>query len=172
MNNGVYDIAMGRCIDNQRSQLASIDFDPAPQSRDRSALSRLAVCSTGADLAEQAAGHVGTTADPWGDAYEFVEFAARTVATAQELLTRAVVHARELGGSWADIGEALSITAAEAEDRYREAIARWEEALDAPWVEAHGVVYSRMPDADPNFTIEYLDRWYLTHLAPTDAARK
>jgi hypothetical protein len=81
------------------------------------------------------------------------------------------VHARELGGTWADIGEALSITPAEAEDRCREALVRWAEALDAPWAEAHGAVYSRMPDADPDFTIDYLDRWCLTDLAPTDAAR-
>jgi hypothetical protein len=153
------------------SEPDTINLDPADVKYPRRALSRLAVCSSGAELAEQAAGHVNTTSDPWGDAYEFVEYAARTVATAQELLTRAVVHARELGGSWADIGDALSITTADAEDRYREAIARWEEALDAPWAEAHGVVYSRMPVADPDFTIDYLDRWCLTHLAPADAAR-
>lgn len=150
-----------------------IPAGPADTKYPRRALSRLAVSSTGADLAEQAANHVDTVADSWGDAYEFVEYAARTLATAQELVTNAVVHARELGGSWKDIGEALSITAAQAEERYREAITRWEEALDEPWGEAHGRVYSRMPDgaSEPDFTAGYLDRWCLTHLAPADAAR-
>lgn len=149
------------------------EIPPGPADVDvpRRGLSRLAMSSAAAETAELAAGHVPTDAD--GNAYQVMEYAARLFSSARYVLTRAVVHAREIGGSWADIAEALSITEQEAQDRYREDIERWEDAVDRPWERSGAFLSSRLPEgcADPTQTADYLDRWCARHIPETAAAR-
>lgn len=151
--------------------LPEIPPGPADVIYPRRALSRLALSSAAAETAETAIGHVPTITD--GDAYEVVVYAARLAASARYVLTRAVVHAREIGGTWAEIAEALSITEQDAQERYREEIERWEDALDRPWERSRAFLSSRMPQgcSDPAWTADYLDRWCTRHSHETDAAR-
>jgi hypothetical protein len=150
--------------------LPEIPPGPADVTFPRRALSRLALSSASAETAEVASGHVPTDAD--GDAYQVVEYAAVLVSSARYVLTRAVVHAREIGGSWADIAEALCVSEREARERYGEEIERWEDALDRPWARSGSFLVSRMPgDADPAWTVAYLDGWCSRHIPEDDSAR-
>lgn len=151
--------------------LPEIPPGPADVVFPRRALSRLALSSAAAETAETAAGHVPTDAD--GDAYQVVEYAARLASSAEYVLTRAVVHARELGGSWADIAEALGVPEDAAHWRYDVEVERWEDALDRPWEHSGHFLASRLPDglSDPQWTAEYLDRWCARHIPETSAAR-
>lgn len=152
-------------------ELPEIPPGPADVVYPRRALSRLAMSSAAAETAETAAGHVPTDAD--GDAYQVVEYAARLAASARYVLDRAVVHARELGGTWADIAEALSISEQEAQERYQEEVDRWEDVLDRPWERSGAFLSSRMPEgcSDPAWTADYLDRWCARHIPEASAAR-
>ena len=149
--------------------LPEIPLGPADVAYPRRALSRLALSSAAAETAEMAIGHVPTGTD--GDAYEVVEYAARLVSSARYVLARAVVHAREIGGTWADIAEALCVSKQEAQERYRDEIERWEDALDRPWERSGAVLSSRMPDADPAWTADYLDGWCARIIPELSASR-
>jgi hypothetical protein len=111
----------------------------------------------------------------WGDAwtYDNVDHAARLVSMARDVLVRAVVYARERGGRWDDIAEALNLTADQARDQYTAAIDQWEDALNRPWERSGRLVASRLPDGttEPDETAADLDRWCLRHLEENDGAR-
>jgi hypothetical protein len=89
------------------------------------------------------------------------------------VLTRAVVYARERGGSWTTIAEALDVSAEQARDQYTATVDRWEAALDRPWERSGRFLASRMPDGttEPDETIADLDRWCLRHLDEHSGAR-
>jgi len=150
--------------------LPEIPPGPADVTFPRRALSRLALSSAAAEASELAAGAVPTVSDAYGSAYETVEFAARILSSAREMLTRAVVHARELGGSWADIAEALSVTPAEAEELYTEAVQHWERALDEPVVRSGRYLSDQLPDGanNPAWYAEHLDQWCTGRFGPGD----
>lgn len=151
--------------------LPEIPPGPADVTYPRRALSRLAMSSAAAEAAELAAGHVPTDAD--GDAYQVVEYAARLASCAEYVLARAVVHARELGGSWTDIAEALGVPEDAAQWRYGDEVQRWEDELDRPWEHSGAFLSSRLPEgcADPAQTAGYLDRWCARYIPETAAAR-
>jgi hypothetical protein len=65
---------------------------------------------------------VPTVSDEYSDGYDHVDHAARLVSMAQDVLVRAVVYARERGGRWDDIAEALNLTAEQTCDDYSAAI--------------------------------------------------
>lgn len=158
------------------NQLPPIPPGPADIIHPRPALARLALSSAAADLSESAAGLVPTVSDGYAKPYEFVEHAARLVAAAQEVLARAVVYARDAGGSWADIAEAISgspASANEAQEQFADAIRYWEDALNRPLERSGRYLASRLPDGatDPDRCAEYLDRWCVRHLEPSDGAR-
>lgn len=150
-----------------------IPVGPADVKHPRRALSRLALSAAAQETSESAASAVPTTSDAYGSAYDYVQHAASIASSAREVLNRAVVHAREIGGSWEDIGEALGITADEAEQSYTEVVERWEHALDEPWETSGTFLSSTLPSgvSDPDFTIGYLDRWCLTHMPADHASR-
>ncbi|HEX6356027.1 hypothetical protein [Actinophytocola sp.] len=136
-------------------------------------MARLALSSAYREAADFAAGGVPTVSDEYGDAYDYVDHAARLVSRARDVLTRAVVYARERGGRWDDIAEALNLTAEQARDLYTAVIDQWEDALDRPWERSGRFLSSRMPDGTtkPDETAADLDRWCLRHLEENDGAR-
>jgi hypothetical protein len=155
------------------AQLPPIPPGPADTTHPRRALARLALSSAYREAADFAAGGVPTVSDEYGDAYDYVDHAARLLSTAQDVLTRAVVYARERGGSWDDIAEALNLTAEQARDQYTATIDRWDDALNRPWERSGRFLASRMPDGttEPDETAADLDQWCLRHLEEYDGAR-
>lgn len=155
------------------AQLPAIPPGPADTTHPRRALARLALSSAYREAADFASGGVPTVSDEYGDAYDYVDHARRLVSMAQDVLVRAVVYARDRGGRWDDIAEALSLTAEQARDRYSAAIDQWEDALNRPWEHSGRFLSSRMPDGttEPDQTAADLDRWCLRHLEENDGAR-
>lgn len=92
---------------------------------------------------------------------------------AQDVLVRAVVYARERGGRWDDIAEALNLTAEQARDQYTAAMEQWEDALNRPWERSGRFLSSRLPDGttEPDETAADLDQWCLRHLEENHGAR-
>ena len=73
------------------TQLPPIPPGPADTTHPRRALARLALSSAYRDAADFAAGGVPTVSDEYGDAYNYVDHAARLLSTAQDVVARAVV---------------------------------------------------------------------------------
>jgi hypothetical protein len=155
------------------AQLPAVPPGPADVTHPRRALARLALSSAYREAGDFAAGGVPTVSDEYGDAYDYVDHAARLVSMAQDVLMRAVVYARERGGRWDDIAEALNLTADQAHDTYTAAIDQWEDALNRPWERSGRFLSSRMPDGttEPDQTAADLDQWCLRHLEENDGAR-
>lgn len=155
------------------AQLPAVPSGPVDVTHPRRALARLALSSAYRETAEFAAGGVPTVSDEFGDGYDYVDYAARLLSMAKDVLVRAVVYARERGGRWDDIAEALNLTAEQARDRHTVAIELWEDALNRPWERSGRFLSSRMPDGttEPDQTAADLDRWCLRHLEENDGAR-
>jgi hypothetical protein len=155
------------------AQLPAIPPGPADTTHPHRALARLALSSAYREAADFAAGGVPTVSDEYGDGYDYVDHAARLVSMAQDVLVRAVVYARERGGRWDDIAEALNLTAEQARDHYTVAIEQWEDALNRPWERSGRFLSSRMPDGttEPDATAADLDQWCLRHLEENHGAR-
>lgn len=153
------------------AQLPVVPPGPADTTRPRRALARLALSAAYREAADFAAGGVPTVSDEYGDGY--VDQAARLVSMAQDVLVRAVVYARDRGGKWDDIAEAMNLTADQARDHYTAAIEQWEDALNRPWERSGRFLSSRMPDGttEPDKTAADLDQWCLRHLEENDGAR-
>jgi hypothetical protein len=154
-------------------QLPPIPPGPADTTHPRRALARLALSSAYREAADFAAGGVPTVSDEYGDAYDYVDHAARLISMAQDVLARAVVYARERGGRWDDIAEALNLTAEQARDQYAPTLNQWEDALNRPWERNGHFLSSRMPDGttEPDETAAVLDQWCLRHLEQNHGAR-
>jgi hypothetical protein len=155
------------------SQLPPIPPGLADTTHPRRALARLALSYAYYEVADFAAGGVPTVSDEFGDSYDYVDHAARLVAMAQDVLGRAVVYARERGGRWGDIAEALDTTAEQARDRYTVVVDQWEDALDRPWERSGRFLASRMPGGttEPDQTAADLDRWCSQHLEENSGTR-
>lgn len=155
------------------TQLPPTPPGPADTTHPRRALARLALSYAYADAADFAAGGVPTVSDEYGDSWDYIDHAARLLARAQDILARAVIYARERGGTWTTIAEALDITAEQARDQYTATVNRWENALDQPWQRAGRFLASRMPDGttEPDHTATDLDRWCLRHLDEHNGTR-
>lgn len=153
--------------------LPAIPPGPADTTHPRRALARLALSHAYAEVADFAAGGVPTVSDEYGDPWDYVDHAARLVAIAQDVLARAVVYARERGGTWTTIAEALEITDEQARDRYDAVVDQWADALNRPWERSGRFLASRMPEgtSGPNQTAAVLDRWCLRHLEENNGAR-
>ncbi|MFL6122972.1 hypothetical protein [Actinophytocola sp.] len=155
------------------AQLPPIPPGPADTTHPRRALARLALSTAYREAADFAAGGVPTVSDEYGDGYDNVDQAARLVSMAQDVLVRAVIYARERGGRWDDIAEALNVAAGQARDQYTAAIEQWEDALNRPWERSGRFLASRMPDGttEPDETAADLDQWCLQHLKQNHGAR-
>lgn len=155
------------------STTPALPVGPADITHPRRALARLALSAAAQEVADFAAGIVPTVSDNYGSVYADIENAARLLSAAQEVMARAIVHARERGGDWQEIGEALDVTAEQAKDQYSETVEQWEDALDRPWERSGQFLYSRLPSglSDPDETAAYLDRWCARHLDETSGTR-
>jgi hypothetical protein len=155
------------------SQLPAVPPGPADTTHPRRALARLALSSAHREAADLAAGGVPTVSDEYGDAYDYVDHAARLFSMALDVLARAVVYACERGGRWDDIAEGLNLTVEQAREQYAAAIDQWEDVLNRPWERSGQFLASRMPDGttEPDETAADLDRWCLRHLAENNGAR-
>jgi hypothetical protein len=155
------------------AQLSAVRPGPADVTHPRRSLARLALSSTYLEAADFATGGVATVSDEFGDAYDCVDHAARLVSMAQDVLVRAVVYARERGGRWDDIAEALNLTAEQTRDQYTRAIEQWKDTLNRPWERSGWLLISRMPDGttEPNEAGADLDQWCLRHLEDNDGGR-
>lgn len=153
--------------------LPAIPPGPADTTHPRRALARLALSAAYREVSDFAAGGVPTVSDAYGDPWDYVDHAARLVAHAQDVLTRAVVYAREQGGTWTTIAEALDVPDERARDRYTNAVNQWDAALDRPWERSGRFLASRMPDGttEPDRTIADLDHWCVNHLDEHSSAR-
>lgn len=154
-----------------------VPIPPGPADVDlpRRALARLALSSAACEAAEIAASLIPTVADGYvsRDAAEEVRLAYQLVDQARDVLARAVVTARERGVSWEAIGEDHGgITRQSAQERYRDTVAAWEDALDRPWERVGRHLSSRLPSglADAEVTLRYLDEWCAQH-APDSTRR-
>jgi hypothetical protein len=155
------------------SQLPAVPPGPADARHPRRALARLALSSAYREAADFAAGGVPTVSDEFGDAYDYVDHAARLLSSARDVLARAVVYARERGGRWDDIAEALNLSVEQARDQYTAMIDLWEDALNRPWERSGPFLASRMPDGatEPDETAAALDKWCLRHLPANGGTR-
>ncbi|WP_017972452.1 hypothetical protein [Actinopolyspora halophila] len=143
---------------------------PADDEYPRRALSRLGLSAAARTAADRASSLVPTTAD---DPSEMVELAHHLVEEARGVLTRAVVHARENGVSWTEIGDRHGeISKQSAQERYKDVLAEWEDALDRPWTHSGRFLNCRLPEglSDPSFTANTLDQWCTRH-APDSTQR-
>jgi hypothetical protein len=138
------------------------------------ALTRLALSQAHAEVADLATAGVPTVCDRYATAHEVVEFAARLVSAAHEVLDRAVVHAHQLGSSWSEIADALALTEHQAQQRYATVIDHWQDTTAHPLLTNGMVRVSRLPAGarEPDRTAHHLDRWCTDHLPPTSAARQ
>lgn len=131
----------------------------------RKALSRLVLSDTAADIADRAAALVAPDpSERTPEALEMVAAADYLVGLAEDARRAAVVHARQNGASWTDVGDQLDIAKQTAHSTYSPALARWEEALLEPYAavgaSGRGVV-ARLPEAAlrPSETARTLDDW-------------
>ncbi len=161
---------------SENSEHPQLPPGPADAEHPRRALARLAVSESARQLAERATNAlVPTGSDSRGDAAEEVQIAYQLVDDARELLTRAVIEARERGVSWETIGaEHGEITRQSVQERYGPALADWDDALDQPWQRSGAFVSSRLPDGlvEPERTAARLDAWAAAHVATERFSRQ
>jgi hypothetical protein len=155
------------------AQLPPVPPGPADATHPRRALARLALSYAYCEVADFAAGGVLTVSDEYGDPHDYVDHAARLLARAQDVLARAVVYARECGGLWADIAEAVETTAAQAREEYTAVVDQWEDALNRPWERSGRLPASRMPDGTTELDQAAADlgQWCPRHLDENSGAR-
>ncbi|WP_331729772.1 hypothetical protein [Streptomyces chartreusis] len=135
----------------------------------RRALSRLVLSFEQRDLATRAAAGVPTD-DAYASPGELVEEAQTLVELAQGVLRWAVIHERQKGTSWEEIGERLGgITRQSAHERYKQAVEDWQLALVQPY--EPGTATSPFPAPvlheaalEPTATGARLDEWARTHV--------
>ncbi|MFJ2577429.1 hypothetical protein [Kitasatospora aureofaciens] len=134
----------------------------------RHALARLVLADHATDVADAAAGLVGTRNDadtgPGGRAGQ----ARQLVELAEQVLASAVVHEVERGSSWAEIGHYLGIGANEARERFAPALKGWDTAFEEPYrLDTTGRKrIPQLPTAayDPASACRRLDLWAFLHL--------
>ncbi|MFF4542217.1 hypothetical protein [Streptomyces aureus] len=145
---------------------------PAPDryAYSRQALSRLVLSYEQRDLAERAAAGVPTD-DAYAAPGELVEGAQTLVELAQGALRWAVVHERQKGTSWEEIGVRLGgITRQAAHERYRDAVEEWQRSLVQPYEQGTTASPYAAPvlheaALTPTATGARLDEWARAHVA-------
>ncbi|KUL73911.1 MULTISPECIES: hypothetical protein [unclassified Streptomyces] len=114
--------------------MTGVEHEPANEryAYSRTALARLALSDELRELADRAAAGVPTTNDMWAQPGEVVGDALDLVHQAQEALVRAVIYERQKHTSWEAIGEQLNMKRQSAHEKYRDAVAEWQLALQEP----------------------------------------
>ncbi|MGC4987487.1 hypothetical protein ACLQ18_44165 [Streptomyces sp. DT193] len=138
----------------------------------REALARLVLSDHATDMADSAAGLVGTRNDAGAGLGGRSSQALQLIEMAERTLSSAVVYERERGATWAQIANYLGISPSEAEGRYTPAIQRWNEAFEEPYKldETRRKRVPQLPTAayDPHYACKQLDQWARLHLVGID----
>ncbi|MFE5406641.1 hypothetical protein ACFQ9Z_36085 [Streptomyces sp. NPDC056580] len=138
----------------------------------REALARLVLSDQATEVADSAAGLVGTRNDADAGLGGRASQALQLIERAEQTLSSAVIYERERGATWAQIANYLGVSASEAEERYAPAIRRWNEAFDEPYKldETRRKRVPQLPTAayDPDWACVQLDRWAFLHLIGID----
>ncbi|MET7498059.1 hypothetical protein [Streptomyces sp900116325] len=152
--------------------------EPTPYDHDRAVyscegLARLVLADNATEVADGAAGLVGTRNDADTGFGGRVSQARQLVDLAERTLESAVIYEVERGSSWADIAAYLEISAEEVEQRYIPAVQAWNRAFAEPYRldETGRKRIPQLPTAayDPNWACTQLDRWaYLRHVGIDD----
>ncbi|MEU6278656.1 hypothetical protein ABZ871_40665 [Streptomyces populi] len=152
--------------------------EPTPYDHDRAAysregLARLVLADNATEVADSAAGLVGTRNDADTGLGGRVSQARQLIELAKRTLISAIIYEVERGSSWTQIAAYLEISAEDAEERYSSAVQAWKDAFDEPYRldETGRKRIPQLPTAayDPNWACAQLDRWaYLRHLGIDD----
>lgn len=126
-------------------------------------LARLAYSDAAYELSDQLVSTAATYADEHGRGAFLAEEAAAMLSGAAALLEAAVVADRQRGASWSAVGDAMDLSAVEAEDQFGAAERRFRESLLFPHrAGPHGGLgYTVAPYAveEPDRMRERLDSW-------------
>ncbi|MEV0039600.1 hypothetical protein [Streptomyces sp. NPDC050804] len=142
--------------------------EPTPYDDNRAAysrqgLARLVLSDHARDVAESAAGLVGTRHDADTGLAGRASQARQLVEQADQALTSAVIYEVERGSSWNQIAAYLGISADEAEERYSPALQAWNSAFEEPYRldETGRKRIPQLPTAayDPDWACAQLDQW-------------
>ncbi|MFJ5921790.1 hypothetical protein ACIQF6_04175 [Kitasatospora sp. NPDC092948] len=139
----------------------------------RQALARLVLSDHATDVADSAAGLVGTRHDADTGFGGRVSQAKQLAEQVERALVSAVVYEVERGSSWAQIGDYLGVGADEARERYSPALDAWNTALEEPYRldETGRKRIPQLPTAayDPAWACRQLDGWaFLRHIGIDD----
>lgn len=153
------------------SETTPYDDDRAAYSRQ--GLARLVLSDHAKDVAEGAAGLVGTRHDTDTGIAGRISQAQQLIELAEQTLTSAVIYEVERGASWEQIATYLGTTAAEAQERYTVALQKWINAFEEPYRldEAGRKRIPQLPTAayDPTWASDQLDTWaFIHHLGIND----
>lgn len=143
---------------------------PADAALPRASLARLALSAAAKAVADRATWLVPTRVE----AVPSIAEAAHLVSEAQDVLTRAVVYARESGASWTEISTALDVTRQAAHLRFKDAVRRWQDALDEPRTAGDAGLRCELPDGFDMLNgaslldqfLRHLDLWCRRHINP------
>lgn len=144
--------------------------EPTPYDDDRAAysrqgLARLVLSDHARDVADSAAGLVGTRHDAETGLAGRASQARQLVELAEQALLSAVVYEVERGASWGQIATYLGISADEAEERYSPGLQAWKGAFEKPYRldETGRKRIPQLPTAayDPSWACAQLDQWAL-----------
>ncbi len=152
--------------------------EPTPYDNDRAAysregLARLVLADNATEVADSAAGLVGTRNDADTGLGGRVSQARQLIELAERTLNSAIIYEVERGSSWTQIAAYLEISAEDAEERYTSVVQAWNNAFDEPYRldETDRKRIPQLPTAayDPNWACTQLDRWaYLRHVGIDD----
>lgn len=136
---------------------------------------RMALAAAAQELADSARAFVpippGSLRSSGGSDVDAVEIedAVRLLARAEEVLECMVVFAVISGATWDVVGDGLGTARQNANKKYKEAVARFREALAQPMaLKPDGTSYLRLADAahDPEVWASRLDAWVERHHEP------
>jgi hypothetical protein len=146
--------------------------EPTPYDEDRAryssaALARLVLSDHATDLADSAAGLVGTRHDPDTGLAGRASQARQLIELAERTLTSAIIYECERGSSWDQIATYLGITADQAQERYTSALQAWNTAFEEPYRldETGRKRIPQLPTAayDPARACAQLNQWAYLH---------
>lgn len=169
------DVTPGHGTLSLMSEPTLYDHDRAAYSRE--GLARLVLAGHATEVADSAAGLVGTRNDVDTGLAGRVSQARQLIELAERTLNSAVVYEVERGSSWAQIAAYLGVSAEEARERYTPAVhgwnSAWNSAFEGPYrLDETG--RKRMPQLptaayDSNWACTQLDRWaFLRHVGIDD----
>lgn len=129
---------------------------------------RLALAVAGQEAADLARGIVGDVSTPMRPG-ERIRSARRARMLSLTLVDRAVLAELSEGATWETVGEALGVTADEAERRYRLTWDQWQAGDWDDELDFGDHTVGLRGDADLEGTAQSLDSWWNRHKEPWES---